>query len=82
MRGSLRRDSSIGPIQQLDGVGGAHGHGAFAEAGGDLEEAARIAGNHNIGACRCEVVQLAIQELPGDLMVQEVIDAGAAAAEV
>ncbi len=63
-------------------MGGAHGHAALAETGGDLEEAARIAGDHDLGAGLGQAVQLAIQELLGDLGVQQIVDAGAAAAEV
>ena len=42
----------------------------------------RIAGDHHLDAGLGQAGQLAIQELPGDLGVQEIVDAGAAAAKV
>jgi hypothetical protein len=63
-------------------VGGAHGHAAFAQARGDLEKAAGIAGDHYLGAGQGQAIQLAVQEFLGDLGVQEIVDSGAPAAKV
>ena len=58
----------------------AQGEAAFAGAVLDLEEAAGIAGGDGVGAGDCDVIEFTIEKLGGHFRLNDVIDAGAAAA--
>src|SRR5712691_8766720 len=50
--------------------------------GGDLQDASGIAGRNDVGLERGDVARLPFAELPGRLRLHEIVDAGAAAADL
>src|ERR1700743_1085226 len=71
-----------GGVEELDHVeGGQLGGAAAAKAVHELQQAARVGADDGFGACGEQVRDLAIAKFVGGLGMEEVIDAGGAAAE-
>jgi len=78
----IRREAADGGVEELDHVEGGHGlFAAAAEGAHDLQQAAGVGGDYGLRLGGEQVADLAVAELLGGLGLEEVVDAGGAAAE-
>src|SRR3954451_8547124 len=69
-------------VEDLDGVGHPHRVAGPFDRRGDLHQASRVGGHQHLRAGRHDVGRLAVAELAGRPWVENVVDAGGAAAQL
>ena len=69
--------AASGPIQQFDRM-----NDRDSSSGADLGHAADIAGGDHLGLGALDVVDLAVEQAPGDLRLDQIVDTGGAAAQM
>src|SRR5712692_6226764 len=79
---TLRLHPPIRPVQELHRVENPNAEASLLEPLLDLERAAGVSAHDHLGAALLDPLELAVQELLGEVWVEEIVDPGASATEV